>query len=64
MSVQARMTRAHFVLIAETIRDLDVPPTVRTILADRFARNLAATNGRFDSGRFVRVATEVRPCAR
>jgi hypothetical protein len=55
-----RMSRAHFELIAWTIRNLDVPPAVRCILVDRFSRELAATNGQFNRDRFERACLAVR----
>ena len=54
-----KMSRAHFELIAWTIRNLDVPPAVRCILVDRFARELATTNGRFNRDRFERACQQV-----
>jgi len=50
-----KLSRATFELIAWTIRNLEVPAEVRCILADRFARELAATNGRFNRDRFERA---------
>ena len=54
-----KMSRAHFELIAWTIRNLDVPPAVRCLLVDRFSRELAGTNGRFNRDRFERACQQV-----
>jgi hypothetical protein len=59
----AKMTRAHFVFIAETIRDHYEPQADaaedraadRANVAEAFARRLAATNPNFDSARFLRA---------
>jgi hypothetical protein len=56
-----RMSRKHFELIAETLREsLDSASSVAEKndierVARRFARNLAATNPRFDGHRFLRA---------
>jgi hypothetical protein len=55
-----RMSRAHFELIAWTIRNLDVSPAVRCILVNRFSRELAGTNGQFNRDRFERACLEVQ----
>jgi hypothetical protein len=54
------MTRAHYELIAETIRFANELPEVRRRMAGEFARALKATNGRFDAERFIEAATAAR----
>jgi hypothetical protein len=58
------MTRQHFQLIADVIREIPSPATTwpvtltdkqREYLARCFADELYATNGRFDRGRFMRA---------
>jgi hypothetical protein len=52
------MTRMHFELIARVVRDVlehrGDPMDDKALVAE-FARALAATNGRFDRGRFERA---------
>ena len=71
MSVgHARMTRAHFELIAGVLREAHdqsegMARCMIAALADDFADALYPTNPQFDRGRFVRRATEgSQPCAR
>lgn len=53
---RARMTRQHFELIARVIRDVHRgSPMDDVALVAEFSRALAATNGRFDRGRFERA---------
>ena len=63
--MSVHMSRAHFQLIADTIRDLEFcheqPGTdgsTNRYVAEVFASALYPTNPAFDRGRFVRVATE------
>jgi hypothetical protein len=52
------MTRQHFELVARVIRDVlehRGDPMDGTALVAEFSRALAATNGRFDHGRFERA---------
>jgi hypothetical protein len=59
----AKMTRAHFVFLAETIRDHYDPQADgaedraadRANVAATFARRLATTNPNFDRARFLRA---------
>ena len=50
------MTRKHFVLIAKTVADLDIP---RLKVAQRFAETLAATNPNFNRYIFVEACMEI-----
>ena len=47
----ARMSRCHYVLIAQTIKEL--PSTIRLRVALEFADSLRATNPRFQRERFL-----------
>jgi hypothetical protein len=51
------MSRKDFVLIAETIRFMDVDAATRLVIAREFAESLKRTNPRFDADRFVTAAT-------
>tara|TARA_R110000744_G_scaffold345655_1_gene451067 strand:- start:300 stop:479 length:180 start_codon:yes stop_codon:yes gene_type:complete len=53
------MTRKHFVLIAKTVADLDIPRTNRLKVAQRFAETLAATNPNFNRYIFVQACMEI-----
>jgi hypothetical protein len=54
------MTRAHYCLIADVIARLphatDGINSIRTLVADEFARALQGTNPAFDMGRFLDAA--------
>jgi hypothetical protein len=58
-----RMTRQHFVFIAETVANIP-SPLVRYLVACMFADKLAATNHRFERERFMRHcnSSEVPSC--
>jgi hypothetical protein len=47
------LTRQHFNLIASTIRDCDIYPEHRRLMAEDMARALNATNSNFDRDRFL-----------
>ena len=51
------MTRKDFELIAETIRNAEIPDECRSAIASAFSMRLASTNPRFDAGRFHQAAT-------
>jgi len=47
------MSRQHYVLIADTIKRLDVDENTRSSVAHEFARELETTNSKFDYSRFI-----------
>ena len=49
------MQHRHFAVVAGIIAELDVDYPQRAIIADQFARKLAATNSRFDRARFIKA---------
>jgi hypothetical protein len=49
------MSRKDYVLIAETIAQLDIEYPVKAIIAQEFARKLSTTNGNFDRARFLKA---------
>jgi hypothetical protein len=51
--MEGEMSRKDFILIADTIKALDLDAGARKHVAEEFARQLARTNARFDYGRFV-----------
>ena len=55
-----KMSRSHFILIAETIARLqsDLPPEVVFLVAKAFANSLYATNEHFKSVTFIEAATK------
>lgn len=50
------MTRKHFVLIAEAIRNSVADVEARRRLAEALMPALRASNDRFDAGKFLRAA--------
>lgn len=50
-----KMTRAHFELIANTIRNMPIGKQTRKKIAKQFASNLCATNPQFQSAKFIQV---------
>jgi hypothetical protein len=48
-----KMTRGHFVLIAEMLRGADLEPATRARIAGHFADHLTRTNPLFDRARFL-----------
>lgn len=54
------MSRADYVMIADTIATSELTPDQRASIAGTFAARLAHDNPRFDRRRFVRAATEPR----
>lgn len=55
-----RLTRQHFTLIANTIRDCDIYPEHRRRMAEDMADALSATNDYFDRDRFIAACTPER----
>lgn len=47
------MTKKDFVLIAKSIKSLDLDPIARRSAAEVFADNLMDTNPNFDRSRFI-----------
>ena len=60
MARQAKMTRVHFQLIADTIGDLDLNNPRHEHVINAFANALRSTNCNFQSGRFVERCRKVR----
>jgi hypothetical protein len=61
-----KLTKQHFVLIAETINSLNFPiaPEIhREAVARQFAKALKATNQSFDTDRFIEAAIN-RKCVK
>ncbi len=53
MKGAGKMQRAHFILIAETIRNLEVSSQLRSEIAGNFANMCRKTNPAFDWSRFM-----------
>lgn len=52
-----RMSRGHYVFIADTLNKYSAKSGEQLFLAELFADELARTNPRFDRGRFITRAT-------
>ena len=50
------MTRRDFLLISETIREMDLHPEDKAYVAQQFADALVSTNPNFDRKRFLTAA--------
>ena len=59
------MTRKHYILIADVIKQANKDGVLSNkaaiLLADRFANALVVTNDNFDKARFYNAATEIIP---
>lgn len=62
MARSAKMTRVHFVHIADTINCMDVSKKMKRRIAASFADSLRRTNSAFNRSRFIEACTkEVQP---
>mgnify|MGYP001276120627 CR=1 FL=1 len=49
------MTRKHFAMIAQVIKETGASPEARANLAQRFASELATTNANFNKALFLKA---------
>lgn len=53
-----KMSKAHFVLIAQAIKNLELDLNVKCYIAKCFAWNLQRTNENFDFDKFLKACVE------
>ena len=52
---EAKMTKAHFQLVADVIASLDVSKTIKKVVAEKFADAFEDTNPGFKRDKFIKA---------